>query len=52
MSWEGHQVLVSDLARALLEGRPPMIPGQEARRAVQLVMAIYESAKTGRTVRL
>ncbi|HSI12181.1 MAG TPA: Gfo/Idh/MocA family oxidoreductase [Chthoniobacter sp.] len=52
MSWEGHQVLISDLSRALLEGRPPMIPGQEARRAVQLVLAIYESAKTGRTVRL
>jgi len=52
MSWEGHQVLISDLARALLEGRPPMIPGSEARRAVQLVLAIYESAKTGRAVRL
>lgn len=52
MSWEGHQVLVSDLSRALLEGRPPMIPGSEARRAVQLVLAVYESAKTGRTVRL
>jgi predicted dehydrogenase len=52
MSWEGHQVLISDLSRALLEGRAPMIPGSEARRAVQLVLAIYESAKTGKTVRL
>jgi predicted dehydrogenase len=52
MSWDGHRVLVGDLSRALLEGRPPMIPGAEARRAVQLVLAIYESARTGRTVRL
>ena len=52
MSWEGHRLLVGDLARALLEGRPPMIPGAEARRAVQLVLAIYESAQTGRPVRL
>jgi predicted dehydrogenase len=52
MSWEGHQVLVSDLSRALIEGRQPMIPGKEARRAVQLVLAIYESAKTGKPVRL
>ena len=52
MSWEGHRLLVGDLARALMEGRPPMIPGAEARRAVQLVLAIYESAKSGRSVRL
>jgi len=52
MSWEGHRTLVGDLARALLEGRPPMIPGAEARRAVQLVLAIYESARSGKTVRL
>jgi predicted dehydrogenase len=52
MSWEGHRVLVGDLSRALLEGRPPMIPGVEARRAVQLVLAIYESARTGQVVRL
>ncbi len=52
MSWEGHQVLVRDLALALREGRPPTIPGTEARRAVQLVLAIYEAARTGRTVTL
>jgi predicted dehydrogenase len=52
MSWDGHRTLVQDLARALIEGRPPMIPGAEARRAVALVMAIYESARGGRTVRL
>jgi predicted dehydrogenase len=52
MSWEGHRLLVGDLARALIEGRPPMIPGAEARRAVQLVLAIYESAESGKTVRL
>ena len=52
MSWNEHRVQVGDLARALMEGRPPMIPGAEARRAVALVMAIYESARTGRTVRL
>jgi predicted dehydrogenase len=52
MSWEGHRMLVGDLAQALIEGRPPMIPGAEARRAVQLVLAIYESARTGKPVRL
>ena len=52
MSWAGHRVLVGDLARALQEGRVPMIPGAEARRSVALVLAIYESARSGRAVRL
>lgn len=52
MSNEGHHQLVRDLALALRDGRPPLIPGAEARRAVQLVLAIYESARRGRTVAL
>ena len=36
---------------ALREGRPPMIPGSEARKAVALVLAVYEAARTGRVVR-
>ena len=52
MSWEEHRVQIGDLARALMEGRPPLIPGAEARRAVALVVAIYESARTDRTVHL
>ena len=52
MSGEGHRLLVTDLAAALREGRPPMIPGAEARNAVALVLAIYDSARTGRPVRI
>jgi UDP-N-acetyl-2-amino-2-deoxyglucuronate dehydrogenase len=50
ISVEGHRRLVEDLARALRDKRAPMIPGEEARRAVSLVLACYESAKTGRVV--
>ncbi len=52
MSWEGHRVLVHDLACALRDGGAPMIPGAEARRAVALVLAIYESARSGRSVKV
>ena len=52
MSGEGHRLLVADLVAALREGRAPMIPGAEARDAVALVLAIYESARTGRPVRI
>ena len=47
ISNEGHRHLVHDMTHALLEGRPPAIPGAEARRAVALVLAIYEAARTG-----
>jgi UDP-N-acetyl-2-amino-2-deoxyglucuronate dehydrogenase len=52
MSWAEHRLQVADLARAIGEGRAPMIPGAEARRAVALAVAIYESARTGKIVRL
>jgi predicted dehydrogenase len=52
MSNEGHKDLVRDLALAVRDSRPPLIPGSEARRAVQLALAIYEAARTGRSVTL
>ena len=50
ISVEGHRRLVEDLARALQQKRAPMIPGEEARRAVSLVLACYQSARTGQVV--
>ncbi|MGV3531447.1 MAG: Gfo/Idh/MocA family protein [Chthoniobacteraceae bacterium] len=52
ISTEGHRRLVEDLVGALREKRAPMIPGAEARRAVSLVLAIYEAARSGRAVRI
>lgn len=52
ISVEGHRRLVADLADAIRDGRQPMIPGAEARKAIQLVLACYEAAKTGRAVSL
>ena len=49
---EGHRRLVDDLVQALREGRPPMIPGAEARNAVALVLAIYEAARNGSRTKL
>lgn len=47
LTHEGHRRLVADLVDALREGRPPLIPGAEARNAVALVLAIYEAARSG-----
>lgn len=52
ISVEGHRRLVEDLARAIRDGKQPMIPGAEARRAVSLVVGCYESARTGKVVEI
>ncbi len=52
ISVEGHRRLIEDLALAIRDKRPPMIPGSEAQRAVSLVLACYESARTGKIVEI
>jgi len=44
---EGHRRQIEDFARAILEGRPPAVYGREARRAVELIEAVYRSAESG-----
>jgi len=50
ISTEGHRVQMQDMVDAIRENRPPTIPGEEGRKAVQLILAIYKSARTGRKV--
>ncbi|HEY8994707.1 MAG TPA: Gfo/Idh/MocA family oxidoreductase [Lacunisphaera sp.] len=52
ISIAGHLRQISDLVTAVRDNRPPAIDGREGRKAVALVHAIYESAKTGKAVRL
>ncbi len=49
---EGHQIQIQDLCRAIAEDRDPMVTGEEARKAVEVILAIYESARTGQPVKL
>ena len=49
---DGHQMQIADLVAAVQANRAPMVGGAEARHAVELILAIYESAKTGRPVKL
>ncbi|MCF6175822.1 MAG: Gfo/Idh/MocA family oxidoreductase [Victivallaceae bacterium] len=50
-SHEGHRRQLLDLITAIKHKQQPSIPGSEGRRAVELICAIYESAKTGRVCR-
>lgn len=45
-----HREVIRDFAQALLEGRSPGTPGPEARRSLELVLAIYRSALTGQEI--
>ena len=50
ISAEGHMHLVADFVGAVNDRLAPIVPGEEGRRALALVLAIYESARTGRTI--
>ncbi len=52
ISIAGHLRQIGDLVAAVRENRAPAIDGREGRKAVALVHAIYESAKSGKTVTL
>jgi predicted dehydrogenase len=47
-----HAAQLADLLAAVEEGREPAVGGQAGRDALEIVCAVYESARTGRTVRL
>ena len=48
----GHIQLVQNMAEAIRNGTKPMIPGEEARKAVDVVLAIYESSRTGSEIKI
>lgn len=43
----GHTAHILDLCGAIRENREPTIPGREARRAVEVIKAIYKSSREG-----
>jgi UDP-N-acetyl-2-amino-2-deoxyglucuronate dehydrogenase len=48
----GHAAQIADLMAAIDERREPAVGGEAGREALEIVCAVYESARTGRTVRL
>jgi len=50
VSAQGHEFLIADLVSAIKNDRDPYIVGRSARKAVDLILAIYESARTGKDV--
>ncbi|WP_242985893.1 Gfo/Idh/MocA family protein [Oceanobacillus zhaokaii] len=49
---DGHAIIINDMVDAVLDDREPMITGIEARKSVEIILAIYESAKISREIKL
>ena len=49
---QGHARQFQDVVNAINKGTKPLIDGPEGRRAVEIILAIYKSAETGRAVPL
>jgi UDP-N-acetyl-2-amino-2-deoxyglucuronate dehydrogenase len=47
-----HAVQLADLLDAVDTGREPAVSGADGRAVLQIVLAVYESSRTGRPVRL
>ena len=50
ISSEGHRRQLHELTDAILGGRHLTAPGSEGKRAVELICAVYESARTGTSI--
>jgi len=50
ISHVGHTRQLADFVEAIRTGRPPLVDGREGRRAVEVILGIYEAHATGRVV--
>ncbi|MCI0685374.1 MAG: Gfo/Idh/MocA family oxidoreductase [Gemmataceae bacterium] len=52
ISHVGHARQLTDFVQAIEQGRSPLVDGREGRRAVEVIVGIYEANRTGRLVEL
>lgn len=47
-----HELQIQEFLQSVVAGRAPAITGADARNSLELILAIYESSRTGKPVRL
>lgn len=52
ISYAGHMEQLKDLIKSIDSGSKPMVDGVEGRKSVEIILAIYQSAWTGKRVTL
>jgi len=49
---DSHQRQIQDVVDAILEGRQPKVTGRDARHPLAIILAVYESSRTGKAVKV
>jgi predicted dehydrogenase len=52
ISTEGHRLQIAEMMQAVIENREPFVSGCEGRKSLELVEALYTSARSGQPVSL
>ena len=52
IGYHGHMLQFQDVLTAIKKGKQPLVDGPEGRKAIELILAIYKSAETGKPVKL
>lgn len=48
----GHSALFADVIAAIRDNREPLVSGEKGKKALEIILAIYQSQKTGKAVEL
>lgn len=48
----GHSALFKDFVESITKNREPLVSGEKGRKALEIILAIYKSQKTGKAVEL
>ncbi len=52
ISYRWHYEQLKDFVEAVKTGKAPQVDGEEGRKSVEIILAIYQAAKSGRAVKL
>ena len=52
IGYELHRRQLADLVEAIRGDRPPAIPGSEACKPIEIILAIYRSAQCGAVIQI
>ncbi len=47
---DAHRMQIEDVITAIRTGKKPLIDGEQGRKPLDVILAIYESARTGKPV--
>lgn len=52
LKYEGHTAQIDNVLTAIEKGQPPLVTGQDGKKALELIFAVYKSSSLDQTVNL